>query len=96
MTIETLDELIESLKELRRTLSSKKQAETVQVRIAYQPSHPLAANLSEVTLQVASTDEGREGLVLWLAASDTVKYGEHPYAAPDAWKGGLVYGVGED
>lgn len=49
-----------------------------QLRVAYQPGYPLAAQLQEVT---------RIGGTLWLAASSGVDYDESPYAPAEAFTG---------
>ncbi len=72
----TLSELIVHLTDLAETTE-----DDPQVRIAYQPSWPLRASLSNVT--VASDDSGNE--FLWLAASTSAPYDENPYAPGNVW-----------
>lgn len=55
---------------------------TAEVRIAYQPSYPLAADIAAVTDLVESSEEG----FVWIAASGGVGYQESPYAPRDAWQ----------
>lgn len=75
-----LSELIQQLLELAESLNPEDV--DPEVRIAYQPSYPLAAQLSNVEL--VGNDETNEN-VLWLAASSTVPYSESPYAPRAAW-----------
>ena len=74
----TLNELIERLEEYR-------DAGDVEVRIASQPSYPLAADVGAVTIVRNGQEMGRKGAVLWIAASGSVGYGEDPYAPKHAW-----------
>jgi hypothetical protein len=56
---------------------------TAEVRVAYQPSYPLAAEIAAVTDLVESSEEG----FVWIATSSGVGYSESPYAPRDAWDG---------
>ena len=81
----TLNQLIEMLKEAQEQLGESSDCE---VRLAVQPSWPLACYVDEVTLEPSSTEKGREGPVVWIAAGSGVGYDEHPYAPKQAWDGG--------
>lgn len=65
-------ELIEELQDLEPT---------AEVRVAYQPTYPLAAEISCVTDMVEDAENG----FVWIAASSGVGYTESPYAPRDAW-----------
>lgn len=86
-----LSELIHQLVELSSDLNPHISLDDIyagnadfdpEVRIAYQPSYPLAAQLSNVGL--VGNDETNQS-VLWLAASSTVPYNESPCAPRAAW-----------
>ena len=73
----TLSELIIHLTELAESTDSDPE-----VRIAYQPSWPLRATLSNVT--IAEDCDERE--FLWLAAGYSAPHNENPYAPGEAWE----------
>jgi hypothetical protein len=79
----TVADLIEALEQY---------PEDTEVRLAIQPQYPLALALAAVShgpdagAHLASDDD-RPAFV-WLAATDGVPYGEHPYAPRAAWDGG--------
>lgn len=85
MSVDTVRDLLELLESY--------DPET-PLRIATQPSWPLASTLAAVTLIEAPEDDEDPDFVpdrvatVWLAASDSVGYDEHPYAPRDAWNGG--------
>lgn len=81
--MQTIRELIEALED-----AAAEHGEDTPVRIAYQPSYPLAARVRAVTALERDDDNPDAGAVLWLAASDTVPSSESPYAPRDAWEGG--------
>ncbi len=61
-----------------------------EVRIAYQPNYPLAADVDAVTA-ISGEDEGkRPDRTIWLAAASSVGYDENPYAPRQAWDGDEV------
>lgn len=78
----TLDELIETLTELRDQLG-----EDVPVRVAFQPNYPLAACVAHVrVMPLRITEVGdEEHPAVWIATSSSVPYGENPYATRKAW-----------
>ena len=82
------------LSELIELLNDQAQAAgdaDPEVRIAYQPNYPLAANVAAVTAIVGEENRGRNDLTIWLAASSGVgSYSENPYAPQQAWDGGEV------
>jgi hypothetical protein len=84
--MQTIRELIEALEDL-----ASEHGDETPVRIAYQPSYPLAARLRAVTPLPAGLSDDEDGdpedVVVWLAASDTVGSDESPYAPRDAWEG---------
>lgn len=75
-----LSELIEQLQD------HLKFEGDLEVRIAYQPSYPLAAYLESVSLVEADDDDERATeSIVWLAASETVSHRHSPYAPKAAW-----------
>jgi hypothetical protein len=58
----------------------------LEVRIAYQPSYPLAAYVESVTLVEADEDEPDTESIVWLAASEGVYREDSPYAPKAAWE----------
>lgn len=84
-----LNELIERLQAMQSELQSSTGeddiGERTEVRIASQPSWPLAHDVETVMAEEESMAKGRKGPVLWLGCSATVEYGEHPYAPRYAW-----------
>jgi hypothetical protein len=80
MTIKTVGDLKEALEEFDDALP---------VRIAYQPSWPLAGSIQNVR-EVDRADEPggptRPGdVTLWIAVDQVSTYTENPYAPRDAW-----------
>lgn len=63
------------------------------VRIAFQPSYPLAANVANVisSAEIMEGVEPEEGdtieakPIVWLAATESVSHDENPYAPREAW-----------
>lgn len=87
MSIATIGELREMLEQYE---------DDQPVRIAFQPSWPLAARVAAVSSAEDFEDpdegeednyerEGERGRTVWLAASEGVPYDEHPYAPRGAW-----------
>ena len=72
----TVQELIELLEEF--------EGDT-QVRIAYQPSYPLRALVSNVTSAADDEDDPDSKEIVWIATSDYVPSQENPYAPRAAW-----------
>lgn len=82
---ELIDRLQAMEEELQQVTGNDDVAEKVEVRIASQPSWPLAHDVESVMAEEESMAKGRKGPVLWLGSSATVGYGEHPYAPRHAW-----------
>lgn len=88
LTEGTLDELIAELEEAREVMGGE-----VQVRVAYQPSHPLRGVITHLTVPDPEPyDEDTEapgkegdGQMLWLALG-SVPYRENPYGPRWAWQ----------
>lgn len=65
----------------------------LDVRIAMQPSWPLAANVAAVVTDKAARANDEDAMpndedarnVVWIAASSSVGYSENPYAPRGAW-----------
>ena len=87
----TLNELLEELQDI---VANDDEAGEAEVRIAYQPNYPLAAEVDAITLETQRHDEknkrGASDFVLWLAAGSISAYRENPYAPSLAWEGGEV------
>lgn len=81
----TIGELLEELQ-----MMAEEHGDDVEVRIAYQPSYPLAADLDAVTLVKNEQGVHRKDKIVWLAASTSVGYSENPYAPSQAWDGSEV------
>ena len=82
-----LSELIELL-ELHQQAAGDADPE---VRIAYQPNYPLAAEVSAVTKISGEANCGGDEPTIWIAASSGVNsYSENPYAPQAAWDGDEV------
>lgn len=94
----TLDELIEQLQEIRDT---QVDGGSIEVRIAFQPNYPLAADIATVTFLDGDPDDRCDSHAqdewcedcepeeneqfIWIAATDTVRRSESPYAPRAAW-----------
>lgn len=84
MSIATVGELLEQIEGIDPA---------TRIRVAIQPSYPIAVGLRAVTLLEAGDDEldpdfdPNEVSTLWLATSDSVSHPESPYAPSDAWNG---------
>ena len=83
MIIETVGELLAALEEFD---------EDAPVRVAQQPSYPLAAVVNCVT-ELGPDDEEEQPArprpgerVVWIATSEVTSYHEHPYAPREAWQ----------
>ena len=82
MTIETVGELLAALEEFD---------EDTPVRVAQQPSYPLAAVVNCVT-ELGPDEEEQPALsrpgerVVWIATSEVSSYHEYPYAPREAWQ----------
>jgi hypothetical protein len=78
-----LDTLIEQLTEIR----DSHDADSIDIRIAYQPNWPLKATLHTVAHdrdRAEEEDEDGYSQVVWLVAGD-VPYDENPYAHRALW-----------
>lgn len=78
MAARTLDDLIERLEELR-----EEHGGDLPVRIASQPSWPLAFTVENVRFIESSNDHHPSAV--WFAASQGPPYLENPYAPKAAW-----------
>lgn len=76
----TLSEMIDHLTMLRDELGDRDP----EVRIAYQPSWPLRANVANIA-PIEMDDEDEDPTFVWIAASEA-PYGENPYAPRKAWE----------
>lgn len=76
---ETIRTLIQTLEAAAADLGGD-----TPVRIAFQPSWPLAAEVAALT--PVETEDG-ETTVLWIAATSSAPYDESPYAPSAAWEG---------
>jgi len=79
----TLSELIEHLEMLREEIGEEVDP---PVRIAYQPSWPLRASVSNVCVIERDDDDPDEDTTLWIAASWSSPHDESPYAPNKAWE----------
>lgn len=88
----SLNELIESLTELRAELAAKHDvAEDVAgeaaVRIAYQPNYPLECEINTVTALPEREGRGEgDAYVVYIASAA----GDTGYAPSAAWEGGII------
>lgn len=86
--ISTVRELIASLEEVLAEAGK----DDVELRVASQPSYPLANAIDAVSLERQGRPRGlyrtAEEPVCWIAI-DQVDSPEHPYAPRDAWDGGV-------
>ena len=76
------------------SLENERDAQDIEVRVAVQPSWPLAHELEAITLENGS--ERGNGRIFWLAASSGHPWNENPYAPRDAWEGGTIEASAED
>jgi len=76
--IATLGELLERLQQLHEAGAELDCA----IRVAFQPSYPLAAT---VDVAVHVEDSGEHPEAVWIAVGESVPYGENPYAPRGAW-----------
>lgn len=74
-----IGELIGALQEM-----ADAYGEETKVRVAIQPSWPLAERISNIS--VLEDNEDYEGPVMWIATEPVPSY-EHPYAPRGAWDG---------
>lgn len=77
---ETVNDLYEALREL----VDEGHGDT-PIRIAYQPSWPLAAEVENIRL-FSDKDDDEPIEKVWIAASATVSRDENPYAPKDVWE----------
>ena len=97
MNLRELIERLQSMEEqLQQVTGNDDVAEKTEVRIASQPSWPLAHNIEAISAQEESDEEGRQGPVLWLACSASVSYAERPYAPRCAWDDECIDCGGEE
>lgn len=80
MSVKTVRELIDYLEEI-----AEDHGDDTVVRVAFQPSYPLAAHLACVTAIEGDESNPTAKPVVWLAATSGVDYDERPYAPADAW-----------
>ncbi len=76
----TLDELIETLTEIR---DDNEGIGDREVNIGYQPNYPLAGLITNVTEIEEEDDEGNGDVSIWIAVSDNQR---EPYAPRAAWE----------
>ena len=75
MFIMTIKELIRELQYIEEDFGD------LEVRVAYQPSWPLAGKIENVWMPEEDEDGNQK---VWLAV-DSVGHAESPYAPKDAW-----------
>ena len=84
----TLQELIDELVAIRDEAADElgdKEARETKLSAAYQPTYPLAGNITAVTLDFCEAAPR-----VWLAVSNA-DYNESPYAPKHAWDGDVIY-----